>query len=214
MSRARLWTRAILAGSLAIAVSEASAAPVPGGGLASTRALRGRLAANGRATAAVTVSIPDPMGGPGRTERGRLALEPPDRMGLDFPASGERIAVRRDGGEWLQPATRQLVRIQPEQAALASWLWDVFLRGGADRFRERSLGGRRFALTPRDEKEGLPGHVVVTLDRRRLPVRLEIEDPTSVQMRYEFSGWRFSRPRGARAFVLTAPAGYSIVDRP
>jgi hypothetical protein len=200
-----------------LALARVAAGADAPGGLASTRALRARLAATGRATASITVSVPDPMGGAARVERGRLALEPPDRLRLDFPASGECIAVRRDGGEWLQPSLRQLVRIRPEQAALASWLWDVFLRSGADRFRERSTGARRFALTPRDEKglpDDLPLDLGVLLDPRGLPARLMIGDSASGGVSYSFEGWRFTRPRGSRAFVLAAPPGYSIVELP
>ena len=211
-------THAILVAALAsFALVRVAANADSSDGLASTRALRARLATTGRATASITVSLPDPLGGPARVERGRLALEPPDRMRLDFPASGERIAVRRDGGEWVQPAMRQLVRIQPEQAALASWLWDVFLRGGVDRFRERSTGNRRFTLVPRNQKgvpDDLPGGLGIVLDRRGLPARLEIGDSAGGGASYVFEGWRFARPRGTRAFVLGAPPGYSVVDLP
>ncbi len=210
MSRSHIRRGALLAIGASIALASGPAAPGASGGLAVTRALRARLAATGRATAAVTVTLPDPLGGRARVERGRLALEPPDRLRLDFPASGERIAVRGEGGEWVQPATRQLVRIRREQAALAGWLWDVFLRGGADRFDELTVGGKT-RLRSRDAKEGLPDLLVI-LDARGLPAQLEIVEPAGA--RYDFRGWRFSRPQGGRSFVLAPPAGYTVVDLP
>mgnify|MGYP001195749181 CR=1 FL=1 len=105
---------AILALALALAPAGAglaagkpAAKPTPAT-LASTRTLVAKLAGSGRGEARVTVSRGDPLGGPDRVDEGRLALEPPDRVRLDFGATGERIALRGDGGEWVQPATRPL----------------------------------------------------------------------------------------------------------
>jgi len=124
------------------------ASPATAPGLASTRTLVARLRA-GRGEAAVTVTRGDPLGGPDRVDQGQVALEPPDRVRLDFAKTGERIALRGDGGEWVQPAAKQLVRIRREQAGLATWLWEVFLAGGSEAFAERSSGERRFTLEPR-----------------------------------------------------------------
>jgi len=162
----------------------------------------------------VTLTRSDPMGGPAQVMRGRLALEPPDRVRLDFPATGERIAVRGDGGEWVQPAARQMVRLKPEQTDLAAGLWEVFLRGGNDRFAERAVGARRFVLEARTQEEGLPGKIQVVLDARGLPATLEMDDPSGGDVRYAFRGWRFTRASGVRAFALRAPAGYTVVDLP
>ncbi len=184
------------------------------GVLAATRTLVARLSAAGRGEAAFTVTLTDPMGGPDRVQRGRLALEPPDRVRLDFPATGERIALRGDGGEWIQPQARQMVRLAPEQAGMASWLWEVLLKGGAAGFSERATGPRRFALTPRDRDAGLPEGITVVLDPRGLPTQIEFAQEGGAGARYRFQSWRFARQRGAGGFTLTAPRGHAIVDLP
>ncbi len=183
-------------------------------GLAATRVLVARLAAAGRAEATVIITRPDPLGGVSNVQRGTLALEPPDRVRLDFPGTGERLAVHGDEGEWVQPAMRQLVRIQRDQVALAAWLWDVFLHGGGDRFIEREIGARRFVLEPREPHSGLPDRVTLRLDARGLPSGLEIDDAAADGASYRFSGWRFRRARGDSAFVLRPPPGYAVVDLP
>jgi len=191
-----------------------AAAPANLNGLASTRTLVTRLGAAGRGVANVTLTRTDPMGGPPVSTRGRLALEPPDRMRLDFPSSGERIAARRDGGEWIQPSAHQMVKLKPEQTELAAGLWQVFLRGGAGRFTERAAGARHYVLAARASEEPLPGEIHLKLDARGLPASLEMDDPSSGHVRYTFSAWRFSRPSGAAAFRLRAPKGYAVVDLP
>jgi hypothetical protein len=133
---------------------------------------------------------------------------------LDFPASGERIALRGDGGEWIQPEARQLVRLARDRAGLAAWLWEVFLHGGTAGFRERPLGGRRFALEPRERDTGLPDGITLTLDPGGLPAEIEFAEPGGGATRYRFAGWRFTRARGVAAFALAAPRGYAVVDLP
>lgn len=196
---------------LSVALVPAAAAAAD---LAAARTLVARLAAAGRGTAAVTVTRADPLGGPDRVERGRLALEPPDRVRLDFPASGERLALRGDGGEWVQPVARQLVRLDREQAETVAWLWEVFLRGGAAGFAERPAGPRRTVLTPRGREGGLPDSIAVTLDARGLPARVVYPEPGGGSVRYDLAGWAFGRPRGPAAFTLAAPRGYTVVALP
>ncbi|MEK7824298.1 MAG: hypothetical protein AAB290_04565 [Candidatus Eisenbacteria bacterium] len=216
MSPAATRRRAVvvLGVALALALASRAEATPPTGGLAATRTLVARLAAAGRGETAVTLTRSDPMGGPAQVERGRLALEPPDRVRLDFPGSGERIAVRGDGGEWVQPAARQMVRLKREQTARVAGLWEVFLRGGNERFAERVAGERRFVLEARESEEGLPERITVFLDARGLPVALEMDDWAGGGVRYAFKAWRFSRPSGARAFVLRPPSGFTVVDLP
>jgi outer membrane lipoprotein-sorting protein len=196
-----------------VPVAGAAVAPT-GGGLKATRALVARLTTAGRGEAAVTLTRFDPMGGPEQVERGRLALEPPDRVRLDFTGSGERLAVRGDGGEWVQPATRQMLRLKREQTALAAGLWAMFLRGGNEHFVERAAGQRRFVLVARKPKDGLPDRITVVVDARGLPVALGLVDATGDSVRYAFRAWRFSRAAGARAFVLQTPPGYAVIDLP
>jgi hypothetical protein len=161
----------------------------------------------------VTMTQTDPMGGPDVVQRGRIALEPPDRVRLEF-TTGERIALRGDGGEWIQPSARQMVRLKREQAGMASWLWEVFLHGGTGGFTEQATGPGRFRLVPRDRDAGLPEAITVLLDARRLPAEIEYQEGGGALIRYRFRAWRFARPRGARDFTLTAPAGYATVDVP
>jgi hypothetical protein len=185
-----------------------------GGGdrLRSTRALSRQLAAAGRGEVAVTLTREDPMMGRPQTFRGTLALEPPDRVRLEFPETGERIAVRGDGGEWLQPSARQLIRLRPEQAGVASWLWDLFLHGGGGRFTEREAAPGRYALTFPHEGGALPETLIVTVDARGLPAALEVRDRGLGRSSYRFASWRFARARGAAAFVIQPPRGYTVLE--
>lgn len=204
---------ALAPGGASLAAGKQAAKPTPAT-LASTRALVAKLAGSGRGEARVTVSRGDPLGGPDRVDEGRLALEPPDRVRLDFGATGERIALRGDGGEWVQPATRQMVKIRREQAGLATWLWEVFLAGGADAFAERVSGERRYTLEPRDPQAGLPARITVATDPKGLPAEVRFSEPDGTETRYRFRGWSFRAAQGARAFTLSAPKGYATVDLP
>lgn len=189
-------------------------AALAAGQLAATRSLVSKLSGAGRGQAAFTMNQTDPMGGPDLVQRGRIALEPPDRVRLDFTATGERIALRGDGGEWVQPSAHQMVRLEREQAGMAAWLWEVFLRGGTTGFTERARGSGRFLLAPRDRGVGLPEGITVLLDARGLPAEIEYAEPGGAVTRYRFRSWRFMRARGPRDFTLTAPRGYATVDLP
>ena len=191
--------------------AERAAAP---GNLTATRALVARLAATGRGEASITVVQSDPLGGPDHIQAGRLALEPPDRVRLDFPATGERVALRGDGGEWIQPQARQMLRLEREQAGMTAWVWEILLTGGARGFSERVVGPRRFVLEPRDRDAGLPEAITVELDSRGFPVQIEFAESAGATTRYRFKSWRFVRPRGPVGFTLTAPRGYATVQVP
>jgi hypothetical protein len=199
--------------ALVLALAPPSDTAAAAGGLAATRVLVAKLAA-GRGEAAIVVARADPMGGPDRVERGRITLEPPDRVRLDFAAGGERITLRGDGGEWIQPGARQMVRLDAAQAGMAGWLWEVLLQGGTTDFAERTVGARRMVLQPRDRDSGLPDSITVALDPRGLPAQVAFADPGGGETRYRFQGWSFSRARGAGAFRLSAPRGYTVVDLP
>lgn len=208
---ARILRRSWLVVACLLLVGSAHAETARGAeSLQATRVLAQRLIAAGRAEAVISLTLEDPMGGPPRARRGTLALEPPSRVRLDFAT--EAIAVRGDGGEWLQVEQRQLVRLRSEQAGFASWLWDLFLKGGGGRFRERSAGPRRFVLTTVEAGSALPDTVMITVDARGLPRTLEIHDATLGGTTYRFSGWRFVKARGRQAFELHAPAGYTILE--
>lgn len=219
MSARRLGCVAALALALALphaagAAAPRSETPRAGAGLVSTRALVAKLKASGRGEASITVTLTDPLGGADHVQAGRLALEPRDRVRLDFAATGERVAVRGDAGEWIQPQARQMVRLGPDQAGMAAWLWEILMQGGTGGFSERAAGPRRHVLTPRDPEAGLPESIVVALDAAGLPTRIEFTESPGVTTRYRFKGWRFMRPRGAPGFTLSAPRGYSVVELP
>jgi len=220
---------AILALALSIggaSVANAGAGPAPAShpALVSTRALVAKLAKSGRGEVPVTVSRGDPLGGPDHVDEGRLSLEPPNRVRLDFAATGERIALRGDGGEWVQPQARQMVKIRREQAGLAAWLWEVFLAGGADAFVEQAAvsqaagsqaaGERRYTLEPRDREAGLPGRISIQIDASGLPLEVRFTDTDGTEAKYRFHAWSFRSARGAKAFTLSAPHGYATVDLP
>jgi len=192
------------------------ASPATGSGrppLQSTKGLLARLHAAGRAEAAVETTVEDLLGGAPRTVRGRLALELPHRARLDFPEH-ESLTLREDGGDWLQPRTRQLLRSGPESAVAAMRWSAVLLASGADEFHERPLGGRGFELSPAGADSAQGERQRVWLGADGLPRRLEIVSPGGERRAYRLSGWRFSRARGSAAFVLRAPAGYEVVDLP
>jgi len=185
-----------------------SAARVPH----SARALAAGLKGGHRAEAQLAYTLADPLGGAARAIQGKLALEPPDRLRLDFSTTGESVALRGDGGEWLQPAQRQLIRI-PADRAVAALAWGrVLLPSAGATFHEDSLAPRRFRLTPDDPDDGPP--VLVELDAHGLPARLTVESAGADSTTYRFSNWRFVAARGAVAYRISAPQGYDAVDLP
>jgi hypothetical protein len=180
--------------------------------LAATRTLLERLTRSGRGDARLEQTI-TAAGDTVRSARGRIALEPPDRLRLDFEGDGERVTMRADGGEWLQPVTRQMLVLRPGQAEAAVAIWRALLGGGDQSFAERSLGGGRYLLVARSADSGLPDSVQVNQTANGLPERVELwvgEERWSLRL----SHWSFSHARGDAAFRLQAPAGYSTFDWP
>ena len=179
--------------------------------LVTARAMARALAGGRSGEAAVSFVLPDPLGGSPRKVSGRVRIEEPDRVRLDF-ATGERVALRGDGGEWIQPATRQLVRIPAERASAVLRWWRVLLPGSGADFAEESLGDRRYRLTSRTVDDGLV--VTARLDARGYPMELAVEGLGEEPVTYHLSGWRFAPGRGAVAYHLTAPPGFETVDLP
>ena len=132
-------------------------------------------------------------------------------MRLDVSATGERLVAGADGGAWLQPATKQLLRFGPEQAAPALRWWRVLL-GASEGVRERRVAADRYVLVLA-ERTGVADSATVWLDSSGLPRRLQVGGEDDA-LEYRLSGWRFLRAHGAGAFRLTAPAGYETVDLP
>jgi hypothetical protein len=202
----------VLAGAAASVIAAQAAVAVKPGP-AAARVFARRLAASGRATATIERVADDPIAGRPRAIRGRIALEPPDRALLEFPATREKLALRADGGEWLQPALRQMLRLGPRNAASARRWWELLLPGGG-RFAERALSSRRYAIaSPAAEDRGADT-AWVELDARGLPIELAFEDASGNRVSYRFSGWRFGPARGPAAFTLEAPGGFEVVDLP
>lgn len=178
--------------------------------LASTRLLAQRLARTGRAEARVRTTVEDPLTGAPRTIRGTLSFERPQFARLDFE-TGERLALRADGGEWLQPETKQLLIAGPESTNELSQWWTVLLEERRARFRETKVGPREYRLIPVEAEAGSQDGQRITLGADGLPSRIVVISGGAEPRTYHLNGWRFLRPRGARAFTLQAPAGYESV---
>lgn len=171
-----------------------------------------RLEASGRAVATFEHRAPDPITGEVIRQRGTLALEPPDRARLDVAGTGESVTIRSDGGEWLQPALRQLLRLGPARAASARRWWSLLLPGAAERFTERAIGKRRYLVVAGDGAETDSAWVALGPDA--LPATIEFRSPDGDLVAVRFTGWKFGPPRGRGAFVIVPPAGTEVVDLP
>jgi outer membrane lipoprotein-sorting protein len=190
-----------------------AAAPTASGARQPLARFAARLAAAGRAEVVVTRTAVDPLSDRPVTARGRLAIEPPDRLAVGFDGSGERLTLRGDGGEWLQPALRQMLTLGGERAAAAARAWRVLLgETGEDAPRLVPLGARRYRVTFPAEQLA-PDSVVLTLDARGFPRRLEFDDGAGKNS-VAFSNWTFGRARGRAAFVIKPPAGYEVIPLP
>ena len=185
----------------------------PPAGAASPRALAAlgsKLTANGRAE--VTVSQVVTTGGETvRRMRGQLALELPDCVRIDDRASGERLTARGDGGEWLQPASSQMLVLRADQAGQVSSVWRMLLNPSA-RIAERALGQRRYVLRPLGADAPIDS-VWVRLRADGLPAEVRATAGEE-QWTLEFGTWKFRKARGASAFKLRAPAGYTVLEWP
>lgn len=177
--------------------------------LESSRALVDQLRRAGRAETTLDWTIMGAMGEPA-PQRGQLALEPPSFARLDVPRTGERVTLRPDGGEWLQPQLHQMIRLSPKHAGAAMRWWRLL--AGGEGASERKLGTGRYRLVV---GAGTPGadSADVTLDSRGLPSRLRLGEGDDAQ-EYRLSGWRFVKARGERDFRLSAPAGVEVVELP
>ncbi len=179
----------------------------------STRALLARIRAAGRAEATVETAVEDLLSGKARTVRGRLALELPHFARLELP-EGETLTLREDGGDWLQPRNRQLVRSGPNSAAPALRWSALLLESGSTDIRERAIDARGYELVATGADSASAERQRVWLGAQGYPVRLEIVNPGGERRVYRLSGWRFARARGRAAFVLRAPPGFEAVDLP
>lgn len=170
-----------------------------------------RLRAAGRAELRIERRESDPLTGGERIVRGRVALEPPERARVDFEG-GESVTLRGDGGEWLQPALQQMVRLGPERARGALGWCDLLL-GTRAGITSRDLADGRVLLVRRDAA-GAADSAWTTLDAAGQPSALEFRGASGELERLKLRRWAFAAPRGRAAFALAAPHGYEIVDLP
>lgn len=190
------------------------AGPATTRGLEASRGFVARLRSAGRASASLERRVVDPLTGAAGVQRARISLEPPDRARLDVRGTGESVTLRSDGGEWLQPALGQMLRLEPRAAEAALRWWSLLLPGGAGRFSERRVGPREFVVTATAGASGPADSARVELDGAGLPSRLRFRDAAGEPVEIVLSGWRFGAARGRAAFVLVAPPGTVVVDLP
>ena len=188
------------------------AGTVPAGALESTRALAAGLKRTGRAEVTLAWEVAGMSGGAPQRMRGALAVEPPDLARLDVAGTGERITLREDGGEWLQPAVHQLVILKPRHSVGAMRWWRLLAGGtGAS---ERKLGAGRYRLVVASSPTADADSADVSLGSGGLPERLELDDGAGGHLVYRLSGWKFTPARGATAFRIVAPPGTETVELP
>jgi len=190
-----------------------SASQVAEGDSGAATALARRLAASGRGTVVFVREAEDPFGGEPLRHQGTLVLEPPDRVLLSFASTGEQLALRGDEGQWLQPQLEQMLLLGPDHLEIARLWWGVLLGKGREGIDTVQLGARRYRLITHVEGQAVDS-ASVWLDRDGLPQRLDFRDDNGSDVRYHFENWRFSKARGARAFVLSAPKGFETVRLP
>lgn len=202
--------------ALVLSVLWMGAGPGPPGAVVvapfgSSRALLAGLRASGRAEATLQLSRLDPLSGRTSVVRGRLILELPRLARLELE-DGQRLTLRADGGDWLQPAMRQLVRAGPRSAAGALVWWGALLDPQASGVKERQVGARQYVLTQPGAGETPAQRVELGADG--LPRRLTVEVAPGERIEYRLGRWRFLRSGGPAGFVLKAPAGFEVVELP
>jgi hypothetical protein len=200
----------LLTGLLSLPGSGASVAAAPETPV-STRALLAGLRSSGRAEAALRLRRLDPLSGRAIVQRGRLILELPRLARLELE-DGERLTLREDGGDWLQPAAHQLVRAGARSAAGALVWWGALLDPQAAGVREREVGTRQYVLSHPGADEALQQRIELGADG--LPRRLSVEVSPGERIEYRLARWRFVRSRGRADFVLAAPPGFEVVEMP
>ena len=179
--------------------------------LVSTRTLLAKLRVAGRAEASLRFERRDPLSGRTSALRGRLALELPHFARLDL-GDGQQLTLREDGGDWLQPATRQLIRAGARSTAgLLGW-WGALLDPRGAGPRETRAGPRAYVLLPPGVDETMAQRMELGADG--LPRRVVIALNPEESIEYQIARWRFVRPRGRSGFVLEVPRGYELVEVP
>lgn len=184
-------------------IAYAASPPAP------TRVLATRLERSGRIEAMLRQIVPDPLGGPASERQGRLALERPGRIRLDY-ADGETVTLREDGGEWLQPRLRQMLVFGASGAGAMTTAWDVLL-GRTSASDVRSVGPSRWRMRPAQAGAGLPDSIEVELDGAGLPRRMIAWTGGESSVEFRLANWRSTRARGRAGFALVAPRGFEVI---
>ena len=184
---------------------------VAGAPLGSSRALLAGLRSSGRAEATLQLLRLDPLSGRTSTVRGRLVLELPRLARLEL-ADGQQLTLREDGGDWLQPAARQLLRAGTRSAAGALVWWGALLDPQASGVRERKVGPRQYLLSQPGTGDAPVQRIELGADG--LPRGLVVEVSPGERVEYRLTRWRFTRARGAADFVIEAPKGFEVVELP
>jgi hypothetical protein len=213
-----LWCAGVAAaasaapGPASAAPGAASAAPAapPAGHESRLAPFFARVRNAGRAEVQIERRAFDPAAAREHVTRGRVALEPPQRARVDFDG-GEAVTLREDGGEWLQPQLRQLVRLSAARARSALG-WCDLLIGPERGIVQRDLPDGRVLLVRRDEAES--DSAWVTLDTRGLPEQLAFRAGADEAERVKLKGWSFRAPRGLAAFRLAPPHDFEVVELP
>lgn len=179
--------------------------------LVSTRVLLAKLRGAGRAEASVRLERRDPLSGRTTVLRGRLVLELPHFARLDL-GDGQGLTLREDGGDWLQPATRQLIRAGARSAAGPLVWWGALLDPGGGGLHERKTGPREYVLLLPGAGEAMAQRM--ELGTEGLPRRLLVVPSPEDSVEYRIVRWRFAPARGRSDFVLQTPPGFEVVELP
>ena len=206
MAALRRWILGAAIGTALLALGSPTAAGIAPP--AALKVLLARLRAHGRAEADLVLTRDDPLSGRPRATRGRLALELPHFARLEFPATGECLTLRGDGGDWLQPATRQLLHAGPEAAGGPLRWWVALLDSGAA-LREETVPGHGTRVSLAGDAEAAQR---IELGKDGLPVRLEVEVTPGEVQHYPLARWHLTARRGRAGFVLNAPPGFETVE--
>jgi hypothetical protein len=199
-----LWCAGLAAGA-----NGAPAAPSAGHG-SRLAPFFARVRGAGRAEVRIERRAFDPAAAREHVTRGRVALEPPQCARVDFDG-GETVTLREDGGEWLQPQLRQLVRLTAARAHAALG-WCDLLIGPEGGIVQRDLPDGRVLLVRRNEAES--DSAWVTLDTQGQPAQLAFRAGADEAERVKLKGWSFGARRGAAAFRLAPPHHFEVVELP
>jgi len=167
----------------------------------------------GRAEVRIERRTFDVAAGAERMVRGRVALEPPALARVDFDG-GESVTLREDGGEWLQPTLRQLVRLGPSRARSALGWCDVLLGPQTGGIVQRDLKDGRVLLLRPAEGGGATDSAWATLDSSGQPSSLDFRAAEGELEHVRLRHWTMLAARGRDAFVLPASRGFEVIDLP